>query len=75
MKQILSAIRSKLFNRLETSREETYIKRKFICVQSSVDSDQKLSFNEQANYIHKQVCLKYGSNEKTVEPDAARRYV
>lgn len=46
--------------------KDNYIKRKFVCVQSSVTPFQQLSFNDQAKHIHDTVMSRYGTNEKTV---------
>lgn len=67
MRQILSILRSKFFNAKDMSRDNAYVKRKYICVRSSVFPDETLSYNEQARYIHKEVLSKYGVNETTTE--------
>jgi len=45
---------------------DTYVKRKYICIQSSVTPSQQLSFNDQAKHIHETVMSRYGNNEKIV---------
>ena len=55
-----------VLNGRQAKPKDTYVKRKYICIQSSVTPSQQLSFNDQAKHIHQTIMLRYGTNEKTV---------